>query len=187
MSKINLITKNNTFEKEIQKNLNNKISGEIRSDEKTRMIYSTDASIYQIVPQAVAFPKSDEDLQIIMEYAFANNIPITPRGGGTSLAGATVGSGIKENIEDWKKWLHTKNITPEDDLKRRKQWLNTWFPGTIKGCIHGSGHSWVRNECHYFNSSVWDLERLGQCRNCKTYNSTWRFVKSCVCSQDNCN
>ena len=58
------------------------------------MIYSTDASIYQIVPQAVAFPKSDEDLQIIMEYAFANNIPITPRGGGTSLAGATVGSGI---------------------------------------------------------------------------------------------
>ena len=64
MSKINLITKNNTFEKEIQKNLNNKISGEIRSDEKTRMIYSTDASIYQIVPQAIAFPKSDEDLQI---------------------------------------------------------------------------------------------------------------------------
>ena len=57
MSKINLITKNNTFEKEIQKNLNNKISGEIRSDEKTRMIYSTDASIYQIVPEAVAFPK----------------------------------------------------------------------------------------------------------------------------------
>ena len=79
MSKINLITKNNTFEKEIQKNLNNKISGEIRSDEKTRMIYSTDASIYQIVPQAVAFPKSDEDLQIIMEYAFANNIPITAK------------------------------------------------------------------------------------------------------------
>jgi len=58
------------------------------------MIFSTDASIYQIVPKAVAFPKDDEDLQKIMKYAFENNIPITPRGGGTSLAGATVGSGI---------------------------------------------------------------------------------------------
>tara|TARA_Y100001970_G_scaffold50766_1_gene64298 strand:+ start:14659 stop:17448 length:2790 start_codon:yes stop_codon:yes gene_type:complete len=58
------------------------------------MIYSTDASIYQIVPKAVAFPKTDDDLQIIMEYSLQNNIPITPRGGGTSLAGATVGDGI---------------------------------------------------------------------------------------------
>lgn len=58
------------------------------------MIFSTDASIYQIVPKAVAFPKDDEDLRKIMKYAFENNIPITPRGGGTSLAGATVGSGI---------------------------------------------------------------------------------------------
>ncbi len=113
MSKINLITKNNTFEKEIQKNLNNKISGEIRSDEKTRMIYSTDASIYQIVPQAVAFPKSDEDLQIIMEYAFANNIPITPRGGGTSLAGATVGSGI---IVDFSMFMNkVLNYNPDEN------------------------------------------------------------------------
>ena len=58
------------------------------------MIYSTDASIYQIVPKAVAFPKTDDDLEIIMEYSLQNNIPITPRGGGTSLAGATVGDGI---------------------------------------------------------------------------------------------
>ena len=113
MLKINLITKNKTFKKEIKNNLNNKISGEIRSDEKTRMIYSTDASIYQIVPQAVAFPKSDEDLQIIMEYAFNNNIPITPRGGGTSLAGATVGSGI---IVDFSMFMNkVLNYNPDEN------------------------------------------------------------------------
>ena len=44
--------------KDIDKNLSSKISGDVRTDLKTRMIYGTDASIYQIIPIGVAFPKS---------------------------------------------------------------------------------------------------------------------------------
>ena len=54
----------------MDKYLNPKISGDIRTDLKTRMIYGTDASIYQFIPIGGAFPKSKDDLQQIMLYAF---------------------------------------------------------------------------------------------------------------------
>ena len=94
----------------------------------------------------------------------------------------TIGSGRKLMIEYWKKYLQRKNTTMEIYLKKWKKWLHPLLPGITKGCIHGSGHSWVRNGCHYFNSSVWDYDRLSN-----KYNSTWRHIKTCLCTQDNCN
>ena len=98
----------------------------------------------------------------------------------------TVSSDSKVRIENYKKRFHekNKNITWDKYWKRSKRWLNTWFPRTIKGCIRGAGHSWVRNECHSFNSSVWDLQRISRRQKNE---SQWRFVKTCVCNKDNCN
>ena len=77
------------------------------------MIYGTDASIYQIIPIGVAFPKSNEDLQQIMSYAYENEISITPRGGGTSLGGQTVGEGL---IIDFSMYMNKViNFNPEEN------------------------------------------------------------------------
>ena len=65
--------------------------GEVRSDLATKMLYSTDASIYQIEPLGVAFPKTQDDLQAAVELAAKYKIPILPRGAGSSLAGQAIG------------------------------------------------------------------------------------------------
>ncbi|TDI91460.1 MAG: FAD-binding oxidoreductase, partial [Caldithrix sp.] len=65
--------------------LKKRIQGEVRFDKISRILYSTDASIYEIEPVGVVIPKSSEDIQATVEIAAKNEIPIIPRGGGTSL------------------------------------------------------------------------------------------------------
>lgn len=69
-------------------------SGEIRTDRFSRLLYSTDASIYQIEPRAVLLPRCHEDVAAAAALAARHNLPLLPRGSGTSLAGQTVGSAV---------------------------------------------------------------------------------------------
>jgi FAD/FMN-containing dehydrogenase/Fe-S oxidoreductase len=78
------------------------IRGEVRSDLATRILYSTDASIYQIEPLGVAFPKTQDDLQGTVELAAEYKVPILPRGAGSSLAGQAIGEAL---ILDCSRWL----------------------------------------------------------------------------------
>ena len=85
---------------------------EIRADTTSRILYSTDASIYQIEPLGVAFPKIQEDLHAAMELAAKYNVPILPRGSGTSLAGQAIGHAL---ILDCSRWLdRIIEINPEE-------------------------------------------------------------------------
>ena len=70
------------------------LEGTLLYDELNKILYSTDASAYRIFPVAAAIPKSEEDIVKIIQFATENNISITPRTAGTSLAGQTVGNGI---------------------------------------------------------------------------------------------
>ncbi|MBP8131458.1 MAG: FAD-binding protein [Candidatus Hydrogenedentes bacterium] len=70
------------------------LSCEVRTDGLTRQIYATDASLYQVVPEAVAFPKSAREAAEAIQAAVAANLAVTPRGAGTGLAGAAVGGGL---------------------------------------------------------------------------------------------
>ncbi len=63
---------------------------EVRSDPAARLLYATDASIYQIEPLGVAFPRDDEQLQAAIELAARYQTPILARGAGSSLAGQAV-------------------------------------------------------------------------------------------------
>ena len=67
---------------------------EVRADLLTRVLYSTDASIYKIEPQAVAFPSSAGETGRLLAAAAEAGLEITPRGAGTGLAGGAVGSGL---------------------------------------------------------------------------------------------
>src|ERR1043165_4236344 len=87
-------------------------TGDIRVDVATQILYSTDASIYQIEPLGVAIPRTQEDLQAAVELAAKHKLPILPRGAGTSLAGQAIGNAL---ILDCSRWLdHIVEISPEE-------------------------------------------------------------------------
>lgn len=74
--------------------LKKRFGGDLRLDPASRVLYSTDASIYQIEPLGVAIPKTQDDLHAAMELAAKYKIPILPRGSGTSLAGQAIGNSL---------------------------------------------------------------------------------------------
>jgi FAD/FMN-containing dehydrogenase/Fe-S oxidoreductase len=90
------------------------ISGEVRFDDPSRSLYSTDASHYQIRPLGVVLPKSIDDLVVTVQIASDLNVPITARGGGTSLSGQSIGPGI---VIDCSKYL---NAVGEIDVTNRR-------------------------------------------------------------------
>jgi FAD/FMN-containing dehydrogenase/Fe-S oxidoreductase len=60
----------------------------------TRALYSSDASLYRVVPQVVARPRHPDELHAVLDVAAATGTPVTMRGAGTSIAGNAVGPGI---------------------------------------------------------------------------------------------
>jgi FAD/FMN-containing dehydrogenase/Fe-S oxidoreductase len=70
------------------------ISGEVRFDRLSRALYSTDASVYQIVPLGVVIPKTEEDILAVVRAGVRFRVPLTARGGGTSQAGQAIGPGV---------------------------------------------------------------------------------------------
>nr|WP_091969576.1 FAD-binding and (Fe-S)-binding domain-containing protein [Propionibacterium cyclohexanicum] len=70
----------------------------------TRALYSSDASVYRIVPQAVARPRSEDELAAVIAAALRVGLPITGRGAGTSCAGNAIGRGL---VIDMHRHLHT--------------------------------------------------------------------------------
>jgi FAD/FMN-containing dehydrogenase/Fe-S oxidoreductase len=82
--------------------LSARISGEVRFDRVSRMLYATDASNYLIEPIGVVIPKNVDDVLATIELASSHGVPLLPRGGGSSLAGQTVGTAL---VIDFSKYL----------------------------------------------------------------------------------
>jgi len=78
------------------------MEGEVRFGRHDRMLYATDASIYQMEPLGVVLPKSLDDLRVVVQFAAEHHLPLLPRGGGTSLAGQTVNRAL---VIDTSKYL----------------------------------------------------------------------------------
>ncbi|QZX98930.1 FAD-binding and (Fe-S)-binding domain-containing protein [Halobaculum rubrum] len=70
------------------------VAGDVRFDTYSRQLYATDASAYQRTPIGVVLPRSTDDVAAVMEYCAEREIPVLPRGGGTSLAGQTVNEAV---------------------------------------------------------------------------------------------
>ena len=74
--------------------LERRIQGDLRTDAYDRMLYSTDASIYQVQPHGVLIPRSREDVHAAVETAAAFGVPVLARAAGSSLAGQAVGEAL---------------------------------------------------------------------------------------------
>ncbi|GII95129.1 FAD-binding and (Fe-S)-binding domain-containing protein [Sinosporangium siamense] len=66
----------------------------VRDGEAVRAAYSSDASIYRMPPLAVVTPRDGADVERVLEVARETGTPVTARGGGTSVAGNAISSGI---------------------------------------------------------------------------------------------
>jgi FAD/FMN-containing dehydrogenase/Fe-S oxidoreductase len=83
-----------TLSTEFIHDLKKRFTGDLRLDSASKVLYSTDASSYQIEPLGVAIPKTQEDLHAAVELAAKYQIPILPRGSGSSLAGQAIGAAL---------------------------------------------------------------------------------------------
>ena len=86
--------------------------GEIRLDDTTRVLYSTDASIYQVEPLGVVIPRTQDDLIAAVELAVKYKIPLLPRGSGSSLAGQAIGRAM---IVDCSRYLDKITIPLDNE------------------------------------------------------------------------
>lgn len=100
---------------------------EIRTDILTRRLYANDASMYEEIPQAVAFPRKADDLQFLVRWAADKKMPITARAAGTSLAGQTTGGGL---IVDTSRYM--AGII-DLDVDNRSIWVE---PGVIRDSLN---------------------------------------------------
>jgi len=90
-------------EPELVADLEALVDGDVRFDSYTRNLFATDASAYQQLPIGVVVPESTADVKAVMTYCADNEIPVLPRGGGTSLAGQAVNEAV---VLDFKKRLN---------------------------------------------------------------------------------
>ena len=78
--------------------LSGRLSGDLHYDALHRQLYATDASVYRMLPMAVAYPMSEADLRELVLFADTHGVGLIPRTAGTSLAGQCVGEGMVVDV-----------------------------------------------------------------------------------------
>lgn len=102
--------------------LSDALPGRVLADPVSQLIYSTDVSLYQIRPAAVAIPANRDELAAAVRIAAAHRMPILPRGAGTSLAGQTVGPGLVLDC--------SKHLNRIIEVNREERWVRL-EPGVV--------------------------------------------------------
>lgn len=73
--------------------------GELDTTDETRELYSHDASLFELKPEIVAFPKDADDVKAVVKFVNDNrkdnpDLSITPRSRGTDMSGGAIGQSI---------------------------------------------------------------------------------------------
>jgi FAD/FMN-containing dehydrogenase/Fe-S oxidoreductase len=155
--------------------LRKEIQGDVYSDAAARGRYSTDASIYQVMPIAVAVPRTDLDARIAIDIARDLKVPVLPRGAGTSQCGQTVGEALVidnskylRNILDIDLEAMTAVVQPGlvlDHLNAALKPHGVWFPvdvSTSAQCTIGgmTGNNSCGSRSLYYGNMVHNVEGI---------------------------
>ncbi|KHS54306.1 D-lactate dehydrogenase (cytochrome) [Brevibacterium linens] len=92
-------------------------------DDTDRASYSSDASLFRLVPAAIVFPHDEEEVARVLSVARSLGVPITSRGAGTSIAGNAIGRGVVFDFS-----LHM-NAVLDLDPDEQSAWVQS-------GCVH---------------------------------------------------
>ncbi|MFZ0545994.1 MAG: FAD-binding oxidoreductase, partial [Candidatus Promineifilaceae bacterium] len=99
-----------------------RVDGELRTDTYSRTLYSTDASIYQIMPHGVLIPRSADDVQAAVELSHKHQVPILARAGGSSLAGQAINEALVIDT--------SRHLDQVLEVNREEQWVRVQ-PGIV--------------------------------------------------------
>ncbi|WP_285761322.1 FAD-binding and (Fe-S)-binding domain-containing protein [Nocardiopsis ansamitocini] len=124
--------------------------GEVRTDSLTLGAYSSDASLYRILPSAVVMPRDADEVAATLHACAELGVPLTSRGAGTSVAGNAVGPGVvldfsrhMNRVLDLDPEARTARVEPgaiHADLQRRATGVGLRFgpdPSTHTRCTIG--------------------------------------------------
>ena len=154
---------------ELAARLSREMEGEVLFDQASRGRYSTDASIYQVMPVGVVIPRHQQDLTTALEIARDARVPILARGAGTSQCGQTVGEAL---VIDSTRWLdqviefdpegRTVVVEPGIVLDHLNAWLKPhglWYPvdvSTSAQCTIGgmTGNNSCGSRSIYYGNMV---------------------------------
>jgi len=94
----------------------------VRFDPYSRVLYSTDASIFRMQPVGVVIPRDADDVAATLETCYGAGVPVLPRGAGTSLCGQTVNHAV---VLDFSKYMNSLiSVNPEE--------MSAWIqPGLV--------------------------------------------------------
>ncbi len=133
------------------------------------LAYSTDASVYQEKPVAVALPKTVADIQALIHFANEHSVTLIPRAAGTSLAGQVVGNGlvvdiskyfnqiIEVNVEE--KWVRVQVGVIRDDLNSYLKGFGLMFGPETSTANRAMIGGMIGNNSCGLHSIVWGAAR----------------------------
>ena len=78
----------------IEEDLRGIVSGEVLCGAASRSLYASDASVSEVWPLAVVRPRTTDDVAATVRWAAERQIPVHPRGAGSSVAGGSLGPGV---------------------------------------------------------------------------------------------
>jgi FAD/FMN-containing dehydrogenase/Fe-S oxidoreductase len=97
----------------IADDLSRLVEGEVRFGRHDRMLYATDASIYEVEPIGVVIPVHAGDVEAVVRFCADRGLPLLPRGGGTSLAGQCVNTAVMIDMAP-----HVNGVVSVDPRRR---------------------------------------------------------------------
>ncbi len=113
------------------------LEGEFFVDEKMRILYATDGSVYKEYPLAVVYPKNESDIQKLIHFSNQYKVALIPRAAGTSLGGQVVGNGIVVDI--------SKHLNKVIEVNTEESWVRV-EPGVIRDELN----YYLKNQNLYF-------------------------------------
>jgi len=106
----------NALPSSVIRELREEVRGDVYTDEVTRSVFATDASPFRVFPLAVCCPRDAEDLRVAVEIASEADVALLPRGGGTSLAGQTIGEALVLDLSQYMDEI--RSIDPDRGIAR---------------------------------------------------------------------
>lgn len=140
-----------------------------QSSKLMKRLYATDASVYEVRPQAVALPANVKDIKRLILFALSHQTSIIPRGAGTSLAGQVVGEGIVMEVStrmakiiQLNKKEHSVWVEPgiiRDDLNKHLAVGNVFFGPETSTANRAMIGGMIGNNSCGLHSIVWGTTR----------------------------
>ena len=119
---------------ELARALATHIRGQVRFDQHDRMLYATDASLYQVEPIGVVVPADTDDARAVVDFCARHSVPLLPRGGGTSLAGQCTNHAVVMDLS-----VNCRSILELDASARRVRVEPGITVDDLNDSITGSG------------------------------------------------